>query len=88
MTNKTTIIQKLERKKKRLETYLAREAILLSPDGVQSYGVGSRNLSRYQTDLGEIRRAIEDLENEIEELEGLLTGCAPRKAVGVIPRDW
>lgn len=79
---------KLAQKQKRLEAYLQREELMLSPDGVQSYGVGSRNAQRYTTDLGEIRKAIEELESEIEELEGQLSGKAPRKAFGVIPRDW
>lgn len=80
--------EKLDQKKKRLTAYLDREAFMLSQDGVQSYGVGTRNLQRYSTDLGEIRKAITDLEDEIEELAGLMDGQKPRKAVGVVPRDW
>ena len=67
--------------------YLAREALMLSPDGVQSYGVGTRNLTRYNTDLKALQDMIKQLEDEIGELEGLLCGRSPRKAVGVIPRD-
>ena len=61
---------------------------MLSKDGVQSYGVGSRNAARYNLDLAEVRKAIDELETEIEEMEDLLTGTRPRKIVGVIPRDW
>lgn len=55
---------------------------------MQSYGIGSRNVTRYNVDLASIRSAIKDLEKEIAELEALLGGGNVRKAVGVIPRDW
>lgn len=74
-------------KRNRLELYLKREAEMLD-GGVQSYGIGSRNLARYNTDLSAIRAAIKELEEEIELLEGELHGQKPRKAVGVVPRDW
>lgn len=74
-------------KQERLALYLKRESEMLS-GGVQSYGIGSRNLTRYNTDLGAIRAAIKELENEIEILERELHGRRPRKAVGVVPRDW
>ena len=71
-------------KRNRLELYLKREAEMLD-GGVQSYGIGSRNLARYNTDLGSIRAAIKQLEAA---LEAALNGEKPRKAVGVVPRDW
>ena len=70
-------------KRNRLELYLKREAEMLD-GGVQS----SRNLARYNTDLGSIRAAIKQLEADIEALEAALNGEKPRKAVGVVPRDW
>ena len=70
-------------KRNRLELYLKREAEMLD-GGVQSYGIGSRNLARYNTDLGSIKQ----LEADIEALEAALNGEKPRKAVGVVPRDW
>ena len=86
--NKRTIIQeKITAKKIRLEAYQKRELIMLSPEGVQSYGIGSRNVNRYNTDLNTIRAAIKELETEIEELENSLNGIKPRKAFGIIPRD-
>lgn len=75
----------LDVKKRRLDMYYKQEETMLT-GGVQSYGVGSRNLARYNTDLAQIRLAIEKLESEIEELEGLLTGNKSRKIVSVIPR--
>lgn len=81
------IIEKIKTKKERLAAYRERELEMLK-GGVQSYGIGSRNLSRYNTDLSTIRAAIKELEEEIEELEAALDGIKPRKALGVIPRDW
>ena len=75
----------LENKKRRLELYYRQEEKMLT-DGVQSYGMGSRNLTRYNTDLSQIRAAIEKLEGEIKELEGLISGTKSRKVVSVIPR--
>ena len=83
----TQIKEKLESAKKRLDLYYKREAEMLD-GGVQSYGIGSRNLARYNTDLSTIRAAIKELEDEIAALEGALNGQRPRKAIGVVPRDW
>ena len=49
-------------KKKRLDLYYKREEEMLD-GGVQSYGQGTRNLSRYNTDLATIRSAISTLED-------------------------
>ncbi len=68
-------------KRNRLELYLKREAEMLD-GGVQSYGIGSRNLARYNTDLGSIRAAIKQLEADIEALEAALNGEKPRKSCG------
>ena len=87
MKTRSTIESELSAKRKRLELYLKREAEMLD-GGVQSYGIGSRNLARYNTDLGAVRAAIKELEGDIETLEGALCGQKPRKAVGVVPRDW
>lgn len=85
--NKQQLIERLEIKRKRLSLYYVREEKMLS-DGVQSYGVGSRNLSRYQTDLSKVQEQISKLEEEIRELEGRLNKQKPRKAFGVVPMDW
>lgn len=77
-----------EGKQKRLDSYYQRELDMLSPDGVQSYGVGSRNLSRYTTALNDVRSAIKELERDIAQLDRQLGGGSPRKAVSAVPRDW
>lgn len=87
MKTRSNVQMELETKRKRLDLYLQREAEMLS-GGVQSYGIGSRNLARYNTDLSTIRAAIKELESEIEALESTLGGQNSRKAVGVVIRDW
>ena len=82
----TEIQEKIKQKEARLALYYDREAEMLS-GGVQSYGIGSRNLARYQTELSTIRAAIKELEAEIKELKTKADGRTVRKAVGVVPRD-
>lgn len=80
--------EKIRRKKERLERYEEKEAFMLSKHGIQSYRIGSRLAARYDLELAEIRKAIAELEKEIDELEGLEEGKKPRKIVGVVIRDW
>ena len=75
----------LDIKKTRVALYYKQEEKMLT-DGVQSYGIGSRNLTRYNADLADIRKAIKELEDDIKELEGLISGSKSRKVVSVIPR--
>ena len=79
--------EKIEKARARLELYERREAEILS-GGVQSYGIGSRNLTRYQADLAEVRRAIDELTEEIDGLEAQLAGDAVRAAFAVVPMDF
>lgn len=75
--------EKIAQLRKRLELYYKREEEMLN-GGVQSYGLGTRSATRYQTDLSTIRNAIKELEEEIASLESK----SQRRAVGVTPRDW
>jgi hypothetical protein len=86
--DRKAIEEKLERKKKRLELYYEKEAEMLSPKSVQSYGIGSRNASRYQLDLKNLRAQIKELEDEVDELQGMLSNNKPRRAVAIVPHDW
>lgn len=72
---------------KRYEAYLQKEADILA-GGVQSYGIGSRNLARYNADLADVRKAIAALEQALEEIDAQLAGGSRRKSVGVVYRDW
>lgn len=84
---KARITAELEEKKERRRLYLDRERVMLT-NGVQSYGIGSRNLARYNTDLAQIRAAIDKLKDEIDELEAILANEPVRKRVGLVFRDW
>lgn len=76
----------LEEKRERRRAYIEREKTMLT-GGVQSYSIGSRNLSRYNTELAQIRAAIKELEAEIKELEAKLDELPTRKRVGLVFRD-
>lgn len=71
----------------RLDAYLLREADLLA-GGVKEYGIGSRNIKRYELDLANIASMIKKLEDEIEELQALLNGSPARRVIAVVERDW
>lgn len=66
---------------KLMDAYLA-----LIDGGVKSYTIDNRQLSKF--DLAEIKRELESLEEQIDALEAMLDGKAPRKAFAVIPKDW
>ena len=85
MSMKSAIAERLEVRKKALAA--ANEAYIALLSGqVQSYSIGSRNLTRLN--LAELKEQIKALEKEIDELEAVLNGGGRRKAIGVIPRDW
>lgn len=86
-TKRQRIAEELEEKKERRKLYIEQEKKILT-GGVQSYGIGSRNLTRYNTELAQIRAAIKELTSEIEELEALLDGEPRRKRVGLVFREW
>lgn len=72
--------------KTRLKNYLDREASMLT-DGAQSYGTGTRSLTRYQTNLADIRAEIKALQKEIAQLDAIIE-ARPRHFVGrIIPID-
>ena len=54
--------------------------------GVKSYTVDDRQLTKF--DIPSLKKAIEDAEKKVDEYEALLEGQKPRKAFGVLPRDW
>lgn len=60
--------------------------IKLVEGGVKSYMLDDRQLTKL--DLPALKKEIKDLEGEIDELDKLLANARPRRAFGVIPRDW
>ena len=85
MASRETIQKRLDMRMKALEATEAAYIALLSGQ-VQSYTIGSRNLTRLN--LSELKETISTLEKEIDELEAVLRGGGRRKAVGIVPRDW
>ena len=85
MASRETIQKRLDMRKSALEATEAAYIALLTGQ-VQSYAIGSRNLTRLN--LTELKETISTLEKEIDELEAVLRGGGRRKAVGIIPRDW
>ena len=64
-----------------------RKAYLALVNGqVQSYTIGSRNLTKL--DLTKLKDEIDTMEKEVDELAALEAGRTRRKAVGVVPRDF
>lgn len=85
MASKFELEKRLEFRREALEQ--ARNAyIALLSGGVKSYTIGSRNLTKF--DIPQLEESISKLEKEVDQLEKVLCGGKPRKAVGVIPRDW
>lgn len=87
MKTRAQIKRKLERINERLDYYYEKEKALLTEGGVQSYSIGGRSVTRYQYSA-DIKNQIQELEDQRDELENLLAGIRPRKAIGIIPRDW
>lgn len=89
MTNITTKIQKWteerDKKQERLNLYYEMEAKMLSGSPL-SYSLGSRSKTNYSMSPDQVRNAIEQLEKEIQELDGLISGQKSRKVVSIIPR--
>lgn len=84
MASKKMLETKLEIKKEQLKNAYAAYTALLQ-GGVQSYSIGSRNLTKLN--LKELEDSIEKLEKEVECIQGELAGQKRRKAFGVVPRD-
>ena len=85
MASKEELRERLEFRMSALNA--ARTAYVALLNGqVQSYSIGSRNLTKF--DLPKLKEEITSLEKEVDGLEALLAGGKRRKAVGVIPRDW
>ena len=85
MATKSEIKERIDFRKTALTAARQAYTALLSGQ-VQSYTIGSRNLTRL--DLEKLKNEIDTLENEIDELSAKLNSGARRRALGVVPRDW
>jgi len=74
--------ERLTKAKLRLEAYYEAELAVLSG---QEYQIGSRVMRR--ADLSEIRKAIKELENQVNELAAADSGNGHRKSYRITPRD-
>lgn len=79
----TTAKARLDNCKTRLLLYYEAEKAILT--GAQTYWIGTRRLER--ADLAEIRKMIEKLEAEVDELTSKIAGSGRRKSIRIIPRD-
>ena len=82
---KETVEKYLEKWKGQLDR-LMDAYIALVEGGVKSYKIDDRELTRF--DIPTLRKAIDEAEKKIDVLEAELEGMKPRKAFGVLPRDW
>lgn len=85
MTSQKELSARLEFRRAALEASRSAYIALLNGQ-VKSYAIGSRNLTRL--DLPQLEDTIKKLEKECDEIEAQLNGKKPRRALGVIPRDW
>lgn len=83
--DKTEVKARLEFWRKTLEQ-LRTAYLNLLDGGVKSYSINNRELTRF--DLPDLKDQIEDVERKVDYLEGLVANKRPRKAFGIIPRDW
>ena len=83
--DKATVAQRLEYWRNQLGKLMDAYTALIS-GGVKSYTIDDRTLTKF--DLASLKRAINDAETKVDEYEALLSGMAPRRAFGVVPRDW
>lgn len=85
MTDKTEIRARLEFWKSALSK-LRTAYLALIDGGVKSYTIDDRELTRF--DLPALKKEIKEAETKVDELSSLASGKRPRKAFGIVPRDW
>lgn len=82
---KETLEKYLEKWRKQLDQ-LMDAYLALAKGGVKAYKIDDRELTRF--DIPTLRKAIDEAEEKIATLEAELEGLKPRKAFGILPRDW
>lgn len=70
----------------KLISRLTEAKLKLIDGGVKSYTIDDRSLTRF--DMDKISAEIDDAVNKRAVYKAIMNGRSPRKAVGVIPRDF
>ncbi len=70
----------------KLISRLTEAKLKLIDGGVKSYTIDDRSLTRF--DMDKISAEIDDAVNKRAVYKAIMNGKSPRKAVGVIPRDF
>lgn len=83
--DRETIIERLNYWKETLAKLMDAYVALID-GGVKSYSIDDRELTKF--DLPSLEKRISNAEEKVDQYEALLTGKRPRKAFGVVPRDW
>ena len=65
---------------------LTKAKLALIEGNVKSYTIDNRSLTRF--DINELSKELDDAVNKRAEYEAIMKGGRPRKAFGVVPRDW
>lgn len=83
--DRETIIERLNYWKETLAKLMDAYVALID-GGVKSYSIDDRELTKF--DLPSLEKRISNAEAKVDQYEALLAGNRPRKAFGVVPRDW
>lgn len=84
---KTEIEQEIAQVTERLNLYIKKEQGILSGDA-KAYGISNRNIQKYDINLADVQKIIKELTVKKKELETELNGISPRRAIGIVIRDW
>jgi ribulose 1,5-bisphosphate carboxylase large subunit-like protein len=85
MASKTELKARLNFWQRSLEK-LQTAYLELIDGGVKSYTIDDRQYTSF--DLSALEQRIEEAEDKVDELTAQLAGNRPRKAFGIVPRDW
>lgn len=83
--DRATIQRRLEFWRTQLDKLMDAYVKLIEGE-VKSYEIDDRKLTKF--DIPSLRKAIDEAEKKVDTYEALLDGQKPRKAFGVLPRDW
>ncbi len=85
MNRRQTAMKMYKHYESLLDQLLEAQKILASSDGVKSYTIGDRQLSRY--DLDDIAKQIEYCLEKMDEYDRILHGRSTRQKGNIIPTD-